>query len=91
MRAVSDELRHAEMNGNGHAAAIKHAAGWETTDVLARVLSERYPDIGEHLSEVARLSGEVAGAMGLSAPERDTIIQAATLHDIGKIAIPTRS
>jgi HD-GYP domain-containing protein (c-di-GMP phosphodiesterase class II) len=72
------------------AARVDDEAGRQTTDVLVRVLAERHPDIGEHLDAVARLSAEVADELALSGDEQMTVVQAASLHDIGKVAIPDR-
>jgi diguanylate cyclase (GGDEF)-like protein len=62
----------------------------QTHDVLVRVLREREPGLGDHLTGVARLAAETAKAAGLSAEDIDVVVRAAELHDIGKIAIPDR-
>ena len=59
-----------------------------TREVLLQVLREREPDLHEHLHGVANLAREVARAFGLPAEELDTIVRAAELHDVGKVAIP---
>jgi two-component system, cell cycle response regulator len=56
------------------------SAGRQATDALVRVLAERYPEIGEHLDDVTELCACVADSMAL--------LQAASLHDIGKAAVP---
>jgi diguanylate cyclase (GGDEF)-like protein len=59
-----------------------------TREVLLQVLREREPDLHEHLHGVASLAREVARAFDLSAEELDTIVRAAELHDVGKVAVP---
>ncbi len=59
-----------------------------TREVLLQVLREREPDLHEHLHGVADLAREVASAFGLPAEELDTIVRAAELHDVGKVAVP---
>jgi HD-GYP domain-containing protein (c-di-GMP phosphodiesterase class II) len=64
------------------------SAGRQTTDVLTRVLAERYPHLGEHGDDVTNLCRAVAEALGLPDNERGPLLQAAALHDIGKAAVP---
>jgi diguanylate cyclase (GGDEF)-like protein len=59
-----------------------------TREVLLQVLREREPDLHEHLHGVASLAREVARAFDLPAEELDTIVRAAELHDVGKVAVP---
>jgi diguanylate cyclase (GGDEF)-like protein len=59
-----------------------------TREVLLQVLREREPDLHEHLHGVASLAREVARAFGLPGEELDTIVRAAELHDVGKVAVP---
>ena len=53
-----------------------------------RVVSERYAELGDHLSEVAVLTEAVARQLGFPEEEIFEVRRAAALHDIGKIAIP---
>ena len=62
----------------------------QTQDVLVRVLREREPELGAHLTGVGRLAAEIGRAAALSAEQLDAVVRAAELHDIGKIAIPDR-
>jgi diguanylate cyclase (GGDEF)-like protein len=70
------------------ALGSRASAGRQTTDVLLRVLCERNPDLGIHLDEVTQLCQEVAVKLGLPEDEIVPILQAASLHDVGKAAIP---
>ncbi|MFL5871390.1 MAG: HD-GYP domain-containing protein, partial [Solirubrobacterales bacterium] len=56
--------------------------------VLRNLLGERYPDLGRHVNTVARLCVETAEVLELGEPARRALIQAAYLHDIGKLSIP---
>jgi len=62
----------------------------QAQDVLVRVLREREPELGPHLSGVARLAAEIGRHSGLTAEELDVVVRAAELHDVGKVAIPDR-
>jgi two-component system, cell cycle response regulator len=56
--------------------------------VLLQVMAEREPELHQHLHEVAILSRAVGRAMGLSGEELETMVRAAELHDVGKVAVP---
>ena len=60
----------------------------QTTDVLVQVLAERDAALGDHLSAVARLAESVSIRLGLTREQADDVKRAASLHDIGKLAIP---
>jgi diguanylate cyclase (GGDEF)-like protein len=72
--------------------AQKHSgratAGRQSSDVLMRALAERHPDLGEHHDGVAELVEEVGKRLGIDAGELAHLCHAASLHDIGKVAIP---
>jgi diguanylate cyclase (GGDEF)-like protein len=64
------------------------SAGRQSKDVLLSVLFERSAELAAHVGQVGELASRVAGAMGLQGLLLEQIIQAAELHDIGKMAIP---
>ena len=66
----------------------RSSAGRQSADVLLRILSERSPALGVHLDEVTGLCDAVAERLGLAEDERAPLLQAASLHDAGKAAIP---
>ncbi|MEA2418212.1 MAG: hypothetical protein QOE60_418 [Thermoleophilaceae bacterium] len=66
----------------------RSSAGRQSADVLLRILSERNRDLGIHLDEVTSLAEAVAERLGLPEEERAPLLQAASLHDVGKAAIP---
>ena len=69
-------------------ASGSRSAGRQTTDVLLSVLSERDPSLGIHLSEVAELCASVCKRLGVPDAALVPVLQAASLHDVGKAAIP---
>jgi two-component system, cell cycle response regulator len=64
------------------------SAGAQSRDVLLTALREREPRLHRHLCGVADLAPAVADELGVDAEERDEILRAAELHDVGKMAIP---
>jgi diguanylate cyclase (GGDEF)-like protein/PAS domain S-box-containing protein len=66
----------------------RSSAGRQSADVLLRILSERSHDLGVHLDQVTTLAEAVADRLALPDEERAPLLQAASLHDVGKIAIP---
>ena len=68
----------------GRSSAEEAMAG-----ALTRMLDERHPGLGSHLEEVASLSVACAKALDLGSDDIRLIEQAAELHDIGKVGIPS--
>jgi len=60
----------------------------EILERLARAAEFRDDDTGLHTRRVGHVSGLLAEALGMAAPEVELIRRAAPLHDIGKIGIP---
>ena len=56
--------------------------------VLRNLLGERYPDLGRHVNTVAHLCEEIGPELELPEADRKPLIQAAYLHDIGKLSLP---
>jgi diguanylate cyclase (GGDEF)-like protein len=69
--------------GDGRASA-----GRQSRDVLMSILSERQPDLHEHLRETAELALAVGRELDMAPEELDEVARAAELHDVGKVAIP---
>jgi diguanylate cyclase (GGDEF)-like protein len=84
----AEALRAADQRMYAQKNSGRASAGSQTTDVLVRVLAERYPDIGEHLDDVTALCERLARRLELPQDEIATVLRAASLHDIGKAAIP---
>ena len=68
-------------------AAIK-SASLETIFRLARAAEFKDDDTGEHIIRIGHFSAAIARHMGLSEHEVETILYAAPMHDVGKIATP---
>jgi diguanylate cyclase (GGDEF)-like protein len=79
---TADEAMYAEKH-SGRAGADR-----QSSDVLLRALTERHPDLGDHLDGVTELAVDVAERLGIRGDELTQIHHAASLHDIGKVAIP---
>jgi len=78
----ADRRMYAEKNG------LRGSAGGQSAAVLLRVLTERHPDIGDHVDSVAALTEKVGLELDMTEEDRTTLWQAASLHDIGKAAVP---
>jgi diguanylate cyclase (GGDEF)-like protein len=66
----------------------RSTAGRQSSDVLLTALTERHPDLGDHLDGVTELAADVAARMGIAGEDLVQLRHAAALHDIGKVAIP---
>ena len=84
----SEALGLADQRMYAHKSGGRASAGRQTTDALLRVVTERYPELGEHLDDVTDLCDGVADALDLPEDDRVSLLQAASLHDIGKAAVP---
>jgi diguanylate cyclase (GGDEF)-like protein len=80
---MADQRMYARKNLGSRASA-----GRQSADVLLRVLSERSPALGIHLGEVTALAHAVATRLHLPDDQLSPLLQAASLHDVGKAAIP---
>jgi diguanylate cyclase (GGDEF)-like protein/putative nucleotidyltransferase with HDIG domain len=68
--------------GRDRAARFRAAAS------LARAVDTRDAYTGSHSQRVAQLAGRIAEQMGLSAEQIELTRLAASLHDLGKLAVP---
>jgi diguanylate cyclase (GGDEF)-like protein len=84
----SEALRLADQRMYANKQDARVSAIEQSTRVLLRALSERYPDLGEHADGVADLAEAVARELGLPQEEVANARLTAALHDIGKVAIP---
>lgn len=55
---------------------------------LSRAAEFRDPETGAHIQRMSHYSRLIAEQLGLPAAEQETILRAAPMHDVGKIAIP---
>jgi diguanylate cyclase (GGDEF)-like protein len=87
-RDASEALRRADEAMYAHKHSERAGADRQSSDVLLRALTERHPELGDHLDGVAELAAEVAEQLGIHGDELTQVRHAAALHDIGKVAIP---
>ena len=57
-------------------------------EVLLEALYERWPDLRSHVENVVASAVAVGSALGIRGEELDELRLAASLHDIGKLAVP---
>jgi two-component system cell cycle response regulator len=86
--SASEALRIADRRMYAQKGRRADSAGSQTRGVLLRVLHEREPELERHLDGVAHLAATFGRQVSLDGEERDVLVRAAELHDIGKIAIP---
>lgn len=80
LRTANHELKNANASLN--------KAYSEILSKLSLAAEYRDDDTGEHTARVARLSYLIALQLGLSEATANLLLQAARLHDVGKIGIP---
>ena len=85
---LTEALRKADEAMYAQKHSGRATAGRQSSDVLMRALAERHPDLGEHHDGVAELAEQVAKRLGVDGEELGQVRLAASLHDIGKVAIP---
>ena len=85
---ATEALRKADGAMYAQKQSGRATAGRQSSDVLMRALAERHADLGAHHDGVAELVEEVGRRMGIDGEDLATLRRAASLHDIGKVAIP---
>jgi len=55
---------------------------------LARAAEFRDPETGAHIQRMAHYSRLIAAGLGLDATQQDLILEAAPMHDVGKLGTP---
>jgi two-component system cell cycle response regulator len=85
---VTEALRKADQAMYAQKHSGRATAGRQSSDVLMRALAERHPDLGEHHDGVAELVEAVGKRFDIAGEELAQLRHAASLHDIGKVAIP---
>jgi response regulator RpfG family c-di-GMP phosphodiesterase len=77
---LADEVRKA--------TAAVHAREQELLCRMSRAAEFRDPETGAHIQRMSHYSQLIAQRLGLSADDQQLILQAAPMHDVGKIGIP---
>jgi two-component system cell cycle response regulator len=79
---IADQRMYADKRGG------RRAIDETVHQVLLRVAAEHDGELSDHVNDVADLVDAVGRELALSEAERIEARRAATLHDIGKVAIP---
>jgi response regulator RpfG family c-di-GMP phosphodiesterase len=74
----------------GERTAALRRTQLEILQRLSRAAEWRDGDTGRHVERIGRLSQWLGLALGMPAPEAETLRHAAVAHDIGKLAVPDR-
>jgi diguanylate cyclase (GGDEF)-like protein/PAS domain S-box-containing protein len=85
---AADALRKADQRLYARKGSSRASAGRQATDALLRVMTEHSSELGEHLTDVTDMSEAVAEPLGMTAEQLTPLLQAAALHDVGKVGIP---
>ena len=85
---AAEALRIADQRLYRHKYARRASAGRQTTDALLRALTERRPDLDDHVHGVGDLVEATARRLGFEHEELECVRLAGALHDVGKMAIP---
>lgn len=94
MLALGTSRRHLADRAAWLATEVKkateaiHAREQELLFRLSRAAEFRDPETGAHIQRMAHYSRLIAIGLGLSVDEQELILQAAPMHDVGKIGIP---
>lgn len=70
------------------ATALILARERETVIRLSKAADSRDPETGAHILRMSHFSKLIAKQLGLSEAEQEMILEAAPMHDIGKVGIP---
>jgi len=91
-------LRRGQRRMADHAAWLAEEVKKATADILAReretvirlskAADSRDPETGAHILRMAHYSKLIAAHLGLSVEDQETLLEAAPMHDIGKVGIP---
>ena len=84
----SEALRIADQRLYTQKRESRTSASEQSTGVLVRALTERDPSLGARLNRVAELAEAVAVRLALPSDEIARVRLAASLNDVGKMAVP---
>jgi diguanylate cyclase (GGDEF)-like protein len=88
-RNPSAALRLADSRMYARKFSPRQIAEGALPGAMMLMLDEHHPGLGSHVEEVASLARACADELGLSAEEAGLVEDAAQLHDLGKVAIPS--
>jgi len=72
----------------GKATSELRASERETIMLLCRASEYRDPETGAHIQRMAHYSRLIAEELGMNAQQQDDVLNAAPMHDIGKVGTP---
>lgn len=91
-------LRRAQRKMADHAAWLETEVKKATAEILVReretlvrlfkAADSRDPETGAHIQRVAHFAKLIAARLGLSEEQQNILLEAAPMHDIGKVGIP---
>ncbi|HEU0025098.1 MAG TPA: HD domain-containing phosphohydrolase [Thermoleophilaceae bacterium] len=84
----SDALRRADQRLYAGKGSGRASAGRQATDAVLSVLTAHSSHLATHLTDVTDLCEAVADALEIPDEEMTHLLQAAALHDVGKVGIP---
>lgn len=87
VKEKTEELNEVLKNLHNLNAALRNAY-LDTVFILTRAVEYKDEFTGQHLKRISAYSSTLGEYMNLSKAERETIIYASPMHDIGKIGIP---
>ena len=85
---AEEALRTVDQRLYARKGSGRASAGRQATDALLKALSERDADLGTHLHDVTNLCQGVADVLEVPEEQLTPLLQAAALHDVGKVGIP---
>jgi diguanylate cyclase (GGDEF)-like protein len=84
----TEALRLADQRMYAQKQSLRGTVAQQSSGVLLRLLEERDPELDSHAARVATLAAAVGEKLDLGDAEIARLRLAASLHDIGKMAIP---
>ncbi|NNM82954.1 MAG: PAS domain S-box protein [Burkholderiales bacterium] len=87
-RKMEEERELAIREKSEHLARLRETLH-QTISAISRAIEARDPYTAGHQRRVAEIACEIAGKMGLDADRIEGIRMGATIHDIGKIQVPS--
>ena len=87
-REVAQALRIADQRLYAQKTLLSDSVRPEWRDVLLGLLRERDPGLDTHVQQVARLAHRLGRELDMEEHQLRTLVAAAELHDVGKVAIP---
>jgi diguanylate cyclase (GGDEF)-like protein/putative nucleotidyltransferase with HDIG domain len=86
---IEEAMRLADHRMYSRKESRRSSASWQVHDALMSALDERGGALFAHTRSVTDLAVGVAQHLGMSSDDVNLVEKAASLHDIGKLAIPS--